>query len=147
MRKIAMVLVLSILIVLAGCANNDKNKLVQWFHELDAHQTEISLWSMLDDHPEIETALTADEEQTLISILHELTREDITWNKHFAGITPLYGFHLIVGDDDYHINQADAPRGQTEISFKGKLWWIESTELYEYMNSFLDASAEEQSSD
>lgn len=130
-----MALISCIFIILTGCSDNDKNNLLEWLHELDAEQTAIFIWYQQDNWEEKE--LTIEEEQALISILNELTTEDITWNKHLAGITPEYGFHLITGDDDYYINQAGAPHGQTEISFQGKQWWIESTKLYGLMKSFL----------
>ncbi len=126
-----------ILIILSGCSNNDKSKLVEWLHELAAEQVEIYIWNLQDNLTEMKVELTAEEEQVLISILNELTTEDITWNKQLAGITPEYGFHLITGDDEYYINQAEAPHGQTEISFRGKLWWLDSTELDEYMKFIL----------
>lgn len=130
-----MALVSCILILLTGCSDNEKINLLEWLHELDAEQTELFIWYQQDNWKEKE--LTFEEKQALTSILNELTTEDITWNKHLAGITPEYGFHLITGDDDYYIDQAGAPHGQTEISFQGKLWWIESTKLYELMKSFL----------
>jgi hypothetical protein len=133
-----MALVCCIFIILTGCSDNGKNNLLEWVHELDAEQTEIFFWYQRDNWNEKE--LTAEEERALISILNGLTTEDITWNKHLAGITPEYGFHLMAGDDDYYINQAGAPHGQTEISFQGKQWWIESTELFELMKAFLAGS-------
>lgn len=84
--------------------------------------TEAFFWSQpISENSSSETESTTEEEK-LLSILNHLNKEDITWNKHLAGITPEYGFHLIIGDDDYYINQAEASQGQTEISFNGKQW-------------------------
>lgn len=138
MRKIVIVLVSCVLVILTGCSASDKNAFIEWMKELDAEQTDMFFWAQENDWAEIE--LTSEEEQKLLSILSGLTEDDITWNKHQAGITPEYGFHLTVGDDDYYINQAGSPYGQTEISFKGKLWWIDSNELFELMKSSLNAS-------
>jgi hypothetical protein len=138
MRKIVIVFAFCMLILLAGCSDNDKSELIDWMQELDAQQTNVFFWAQENDWAEIE--LTSEEKLRLLSLLSELTPEDITWNKQQAGITPEYGFHLSVGDDDYYINQAEAPHGQTEIHFQGKQWWLESAELFELMKSFLNAS-------
>lgn len=111
---------------------------MEWIGELDAQQTDMFFWAQENDFAEIE--LTSEEKLRLLSVLSELTPEDITWNKHQAGITPEYGFHLTVENDDYYINQAGAPFGQTETSFQGKQWWLESVELFELMKSFLKVS-------
>ena len=138
MKKVAIVLASCMFFLLVACSGNDKIAFIEWIGELDAKQTEIYFWAQENDFAEIE--LTSDEKLSLLSLLNELTPEDISWNKHQAGITPEYGFHLTVGDDDYYINQAGAPLGQTEISFQGKLWWLESTELFDFMKSFLKAT-------
>lgn len=138
MKKVSIVLASCMLFLLVGCSANDKSAFMEWMGGLDAKQTEIYFWAQENDFAEIE--LTSGEKLRLLSLLNELTSEDITWNKHQAGITPEYGFHLTVENDDYYINQAGAPLGQTEISFQGKLWWLESVELFELMRSFLKAS-------
>ncbi|SHI02394.1 hypothetical protein SAMN02745823_01973 [Sporobacter termitidis DSM 10068] len=128
-------------ILLAGCADTDKVSLVSWMQNLDAEQTKVYFWSMDTQEEETgETELTPEERRKLISILSNLSEDDITWNRRLAGITPEYGFHLVAGDGDRYINQAGAPHGQTEISFEKKQWWIESSELFEFMKSFLEAS-------
>lgn len=138
MRKVVIVFAFSMLILLEGCSTKDKSAFIDWMQELDAQQTNVFFWAQENDFVEIE--LTSEEKLLLLSLLSEITSEDITLNKQQAGITPEYGFHLSVGEDDYYINQAEAPYGQTEIHFQGKQWWIESSELFELMKSFLNAS-------
>ncbi len=133
MRKITVALLFCVLIMLAGCSNKDKASLVDMMHNLDAEQTKVFFWSE-GEMQEIE--LTAEETGKLLSILSNLTEACITENKHLAGITPEFGFHFIVNNNDYYINQAGAPHGETEIGYQEKQWWIENEVLYEYMQSF-----------
>lgn len=141
MKKIIVACLFCMFILLAGCSAGDKADFIEWMHEMEAEQTEVFFWSQpIMGNPGGETELTPEEEQELLSILDGLTKESMTWNKHLAGITPEYGFHLVVSGEDYNIDQAGAPHGQTEISYQGKQWWIESADLFEFLKSFLDVS-------
>ncbi len=137
MKKIIFIILTCLLVALAGCSDSDKAGLVGWMHELDAKQTTVYFWSQeLLENPDSEIKLTPEETQALLSVLSRLDIDDITWNKTHAGITPTYGFHLIIDGEDYYINQAGSPHGQTEISFQGKLWLIESETLHALMQAY-----------
>ena len=125
-----------ILSVLLGCSANDKNSLADWLQHLDEEQLTVSFWSNGNE----EKNLTEDEVQKVVSILNSLTEDNLTENKHLAGITPEFGFHLIAGGEDYYINQADAPMGQSEMGFHDKQWWIESSDFQDYMLSFVNSA-------
>jgi hypothetical protein len=131
------------IIILAGCSikNEDKACLINWMHNLDSEQVEAFFWCAYDfkeENGEIE--LTPEAEKKLISILNNLKGNNIIWNKQLEGITPAFGFRLTIGDENYYINQAEAPSGQSEISFQGKQWWINNLDLYEFMKSFLNGT-------
>lgn len=119
-----------------GCTDRDKAALVDWLQQLDSEKTEITFWSWRYDYRE--QKLTAEETDAVLTVLRSLSEEDITWNKHLAGTTPEYGFLLTIDGDDCYINQAGAPKGQTGISYAGKVWWIESEELHNLMLAFLE---------
>lgn len=136
MRKSAITILLCAFVLLAGCAGRDKAALVDWLQQLEREKTEITFWSQRDDFRE--QKLAAEETDAVLSALRSLTEEEITWNKHLAGTTPEYGLYLTVDGTDYHINQASAPKGQTEISYAGKQWWLESEELHNLMLSSLE---------
>lgn len=123
---------------LAGCSSN-KSALADWMRNLDEQQLAVYFWCNDFDK---EKSLTDDEVQELVSIINSLKEDKLTENKHLAGITPEYGFHLLAGDEKYYINQANAPNGQTEIGFQDKLWWIKSSDLHDYMRSFLTVNEE-----
>jgi hypothetical protein len=127
-------LLLFALLVLSGCSGRDRAALADRLGALAPEQTSAFFWDMTG-----EKALTGAEQQALITILGSLSEENLTENKHLAGITPEYGFHLVTDGGDYYINQADAPRGQSEMNYAGKQWWIESDTLQEFMLTFHEA--------
>lgn len=142
MKKLVFTILVCI-IIFTGCSikNEDKAFLINWMHNLDSEQVEAFFWSAYDLKEENgEIKLTPDDERKLISILNNLKENNIIWNKQLEGITPAFGFRLTIGDENYYINQAEAPSGQSEISFQEKQWWINNLDLYEFMKSFLNGT-------
>jgi hypothetical protein len=127
---------IGIIVLLLICGiNGDKSELLNWLHTFSKYNTEAYFCS---DYMNAEKALSAEDVQTLISVFKEIDSEKLNENKELAGITPEYGLRLVVNDECYYINQADAPKGQSEISFLNKQWWIESEKLEDFMRSFLE---------
>jgi hypothetical protein len=131
---IGVLLLLFTLSAMMGCSN-EKAALSGWMQSLEEQQLSVYFW-----HNNIEKKLTAKEVQELISITSSLTEDSYKENKYLAGITPEYGLRLVIGDKEYHINQADAPNGETEINFQDRQWWIKSSDLHEYLLSLLNSS-------
>ena len=126
---------IGIIMLLFGCSvNGDKAELLDWMHSLSKDNMEAYFCS---DYMNAEQSLSTEDVQTLISIFAAIDIENLTENKELAGITPEYGLRLVVNEKSYYIAQADAPKGQSEISLQNKQWWIESTELKDFMSSFL----------
>lgn len=120
--------------LLIGCSNG-KAALADWMQSLDEQRLIVFFW-----HNSSEKKLTNEEVQKLVSITNNLSEDNFKENKHLAGITPEYGLRLVVGDEEYHINQSDAPNGETEINFQDKQWWIKSSDLRDYILSLINAS-------
>ena len=136
MRIVKAIAAVWLALLLGACANGDRSSLAGWLQNLDPEQTQVSFWAAENDFKDI--VLTREESQALIAILSNLSLKNLTENKHQAGITPEYGLRVAINNVDYNINQADAPRGQSEIHYRGKQWWIESKELQDFMRSFLN---------
>ena len=123
------------IVLLVGCRlNADKAELLDWMHSLNEDNIEVYFWSY---DMATEQLLSAKDAQTLMSIFAAINIENLTENKELAGSTPEYGLRLVVNEKSYYLIQADAPKGQCEISFHNKQWWIESVELRKFMCSFL----------
>ena len=135
MKKIiSITFIFSIIILLVGCGPyGSKAKLLDWLHSVSHDDIEAYFWRNNAEH-----LLSSNDLQSRMIIFNDIKIEDLTENKELAGITPEYGLRLIVNEQDYHINQADAPGGQSEISFRNKQWWIENTELYDFMRNFFE---------
>ncbi|MDR0490126.1 MAG: hypothetical protein LBH28_02600 [Oscillospiraceae bacterium] len=139
-------ILLVIIPLLVGCAYSDKNALIEWFQSIDNEKVEIYLWShrYFDDAAMNDRYLSKDDAQAVLTILAGIPSDALTWNKNLTGITPEYGFHLTIDGEDYYINNAEgpdglgSPGGQSEISFRDKLWWIYSIELRDLMLSLLE---------
>jgi len=125
------------LFLLVGCSN-DKAALADWMQSLGEQQLTVYFW-----HNSSEKELTGEDVQKLVSITNDLAEDNFTENKHLEGITPEYGLRLVIGDNEYHINQADAHNGETEINFQGKQWWIKSSGLNDYMLLLLNTFEEQ----
>lgn len=65
----------------------------------------------------------------LVTLLNALTKDNFTHNKHLRGGTPTYGLKIALASETYHLNQANGPYGALEVSYNGKLWWIDDAEL------------------
>jgi len=122
--------------LLLGCSKNDKEPLADWLRHLDEEQLVVYFWSKGGE----EKRLAEDEVRKLVSIIDSLTEASLTENERLEGITPEFGLHLVVEGENYYINQADAPKGQSEIGFHDQQWWIESSDLQDYMLSLLYAA-------
>lgn len=120
-----------------------KAELADWLHGLTPERMEAVLWDSSRDGADESRALTRTETERLVSVLNGLTAENLAENKRLAGITPEYGACLTLAGKEYLLNQADAPRGQTELSFQNRQWWIESHPLSETLSGFLDGSGQD----
>lgn len=126
-KRLFAILTLFILCLAIGYPAGDKADLLRWLKHQNADTTTVTVWS---DHDFTqEKTLTAEELTAFFAALQGLKKGALTENKHSAGITPDYGFHLVFDNKDYYLNQADGPHGQFEISYQNKQWWIESSAL------------------
>lgn len=130
------VIALVFLLGLAGCS--DETAVWEWTNALQqADISTVTPWHHDGEFAEPEPlndARTAE----LVALLNSLTKQQFTENKKLVGITPTFGITLQVGQETCRINYAPSPYGQygtLEISFREKLYWIDSPELDAFLQT------------
>lgn len=98
-----------------------------------------SPWSMRREDQKafggwIEMQPLSDEEvEELITLLNGLPRSAFTENRYLRGGTPEYGIYIDTGDAraerHFTLNESIDPRGDLEINYGEKQWWIDDPAL------------------
>ena len=121
------VLVIAAVAVLCTFTGSAKDVPWHWARTLsDEDVTRVEIWSMNGSEH-----LTAEETDELVDVIRRLNRLNFKENSQLAGSTPEYGITLICGEDRYGISEVGKSRA--EISYGGKLWWINDKKLAEYI--------------
>ena len=84
----------------------------------------------------------------LFMILYRLGESDFSENTKNAGTTPSYGLMINMTDGNvYYINESIAPQGALEMKFGDKMWFVDSDELNEFIQSFLTETPNQDADD
>lgn len=153
-RKTKIVFITVTLIILAlalaGCGKTVEDTPWKWVQNLKSADIEsAAFWcspeylNAGDDDNEITQAqeFKLDEKQLdkLFTILYRLEESNFSENTADADKTPLYGLKITMADGtEYNISRSEEAEGPFEMNYADKKWWIDSANLNEFIDTFLD---------
>lgn len=134
-KALAMALAIMCVLALAGCGTNPAKEVLPWMQNLKADDiSEVQVWNM-STAEDLKKVLTKEETAELVSLLNALTEENFTDNSEFVGGTAEFGVTLKIDGKYYNINQSIDPRGDLEVGYGEKLWWIDNDALTDFVKS------------
>lgn len=133
-KVIALILALIFVSGLAGCSEK-KPTVYDWAQGLNQEDiTSATPWRQ----DEAFEPLNETETLELVSLLNKLTENSFTENKHLRGGTPVFGIEIVSASETFYLNESNGPNGALEMSYGEKLWWIDSVELYDFLQRVSD---------
>ena len=133
-KVITLVLALIFVSGLAGCSEK-KPTVYDWVRGLNQEDiTSATPWRQ----DEAFEPLNETETLELVSLLNKLTENSFTENKHLRGGTPTFGVEIVSASETFYLNESNGPNGALEMSYGEKLWWIDSVELYDFVQRVTD---------
>lgn len=134
-KALAMVLAIMCVLALAGCGADPAEAVCSWMQNLKADDiSETLAWNMSTTE-DLRAELTQEQTAELVSLLNALTEENFTDNSEFVGGTAEFGVTLKIDGKYYNINQSIDPRGDLEVEYGEKLWWIDNDALTDFVKS------------
>lgn len=134
-KALAMAFAIMCVLALAGCGTNPAKEVLPWMQNLKADDiSEVQVWNM-STAEDLKKVLTKEETAELVALLNALTEENFTDNSEFVGGTAEFGVTLKIDGKYYNINQSIDPRGDLEVGYGEKLWWIDNDALTDFVKS------------
>ena len=78
-------------------------------------------------------ALSQEETTELVILINNLTKNCFTENRDLEGGTPTFGIQIDTATKTFYINESIAPSGALEIEYDKTMWWIDNTELLDFI--------------
>ncbi len=78
-------------------------------------------------------ALSQEETTELVILINNLTKNCFTKNSDLEGGTPTFGIQIDTATKTFYINESIAPSGALEIEYDKTMWWIDNTELLDFI--------------
>lgn len=134
-KALAMVLAIMCVLALAGCGADPAEAVCSWMQNLKADDiSETLAWNMSTTE-DLRAELTQEQTAELVSLLNALTEDNFTDNSEFVGGTAEFGVTLKIDGKYYNINQSIDPRGDLEVGYGEKQWWIDNDALTDFVKS------------
>lgn len=138
-KLIGLVLTLVCVLSLVGCSNEEATV---WGWAQGLNQEDIvraTPWCEDNTFEALNGAQTLD----LVMLLNKLSKDSFTENKDLVGGTPTFGIQIDIASETYYINESISQDGALEIKYNEKMWWIDNTELFDFVQRVTDTKLTE----
>ena len=138
-KLIALVLALVCALSFVGCSNNETT-VWDWAQGLNQEDiVRATPWGEDNTFEVLNGAETLD----LVMLLNKLSKDSFTENKDLVGGTPTFGIQIDIASETYYINESISQDGALEIKYNEKMWWIDSAELFNFVQRVTDTKLTE----